>query len=161
MEETCGTEPWNILDYIDDDGQMELINGVFVFDSDVSLYGHAASNKTTEESLVTACDAVYRNEPCKAKVCKIELNFARQLVIEEIELASTIYSHEGGFDPLVDDLCSVEDGVKSPKSCCGDYPHKFPYKTNSVDGERACCGSKTYDPNFHRCCANGKIDVSC
>ena len=62
--------------------------------------------------------------------------------------------HVYGFD--VNDQCLTQQGQqgqKSEKWCCGVEPHRHPFKYNN--GERACCGSKTYDVNILTCCRDG------
>jgi len=69
--------------------------------------------------------------------------------------------HSEGFDS--EDIChGAKSGYIEPEQlCCGDYPFRFPYNSN---GNRACCGNKTYNPNIHQCCLSpgtSFLDVSC
>jgi len=41
--------------------------------------------------------------------------------------------------------------------CCGDYPERFPYKTN--DGARGCCVATTFATALLECCGNGSTAV--
>lgn len=71
------------------------------------------------------------------------------------------YSHAKGFDPSHDAGCPVKPGVKGAsgaKECCGAYPNRFPYKT--LDGDRNCCGSRTYNTQILNCCA-GQVKANC
>ena len=40
--------------------------------------------------------------------------------------------------------------------CCGDYPIRFPY--NAINGQRDCCGQKTYNTFMMTCC-DGTVTV--
>ena len=41
--------------------------------------------------------------------------------------------------------------------CCGDEVFKFPFA--SLNGARACCGTKTYATEVMECCNNAESDV--
>merc|ERR1719219_2851090 len=72
------------------------------------------------------------------------------------------YSHAQGFDSSTDVGCPVKPGVHGSsgnKACCGAYPNRFPYKT--LDGDRDCCGSRTYNTQILNCCPNGQVKASC
>jgi hypothetical protein len=146
MEGICGDEPWNI-NYSTD------VNGDTSF-TYFALLGMAGVQATTEEQMVNACETQL-SEDCHKKVCKVEMNFARQMIIKKTELVVLDTLHANGFDPLTDASCEVEAGFDSGKNCCGDYPNRFPYKTNARDGSgRQCCGSKTYNDQLFQCCAD-------
>ena len=138
MESDCGTEPWNINYSTNPDGS--IIYGYYL------VLGLAGLASTTEQQMVSACEIQYR-DVCQQKICKIEMNFARQLILIPINPESNDDTiHAKGFDPLTDPRCSVENGFDSDKACCGDYPNRFPYKINARDGtSRQCCGDKTYN----------------
>ena len=45
------------------------------------------------------------------------------------------------------------------RECCGSAPHRRPYK--SMNGERACCGTKTYSTKRFQCCDDGHVKPFC
>ena len=65
------------------------------------------------------------------------------------------FSHASGFDPSIDCPTKKGPGAGTTKACCGNYPYKFPYRT--MDGERGCCGEKTYMTSKLQCCADSKL----
>lgn len=69
------------------------------------------------------------------------------------------FFQENGFDQVMD--CPVKmGGVTSEKSCCGDFPTRFPFKM--LGDERKCCQNMagrgvTYNTMRHVCCADGTV----
>jgi len=60
----------------------------------------------------------------------------------------------GTFDPLIECLTNNLQGAgRSEKECCGSYPTRFPFKT--FDGDKACCGDRTYSTLALQCCDSG------
>lgn len=49
--------------------------------------------------------------------------------------------------------------VEDQRECCGSAPHRRPYK--SMNGDRACCGAKTYSTKRFECCADGHVKPFC
>jgi len=97
-------------------------------------------------------------------------NCARRACIVETQFVTSVFrfilgggklneehQHRNGFD--VNESCPTKPGIKSEKSCCGDYPYRHPFKT--YGGQRSCCGSKTYDNRALKCCSDGKIRATC
>merc|ERR1712127_83930 len=56
----------------------------------------------------------------------------------------------GLFDPATDCKYAYQGAGRSEKECCGNYPTRFPYKT--YNGDKACCGDKTYSTISNQCC---------
>ena len=48
---------------------------------------------------------------------------------------------------------------ESEKICCGSYPVRFPFRT--MNGERACCGEKTFNTQLLSCCEDGSVRPRC
>merc|ERR1712178_411844 len=115
-------------------------------------------------NLYNSCKELNDNV-CSIRACAIEGHFTNNLVA--ILLAGNSmnyadYGHFDGFDASHDAGCPVKPGVKgSPanKSCCGAYPARFPYK--NLDGDRACCGSRTYNTQLLNCCEGGQVRANC
>jgi len=40
-------------------------------------------------------------------------------------------------------------------SCCGKYPERYPYFSDN--GERECCGQKTYYKSVFQCCPGDRL----
>ena len=104
------------------------------------------------DAVQTACESANQGNQCAINVCKTEMVFT-------IKIASSIsvgktdpkLKHENGFNPLENDNCPIKTGgVASERSCCGNYPSRFPFK--NYGGVHECCGSKTYDETVLECC---------
>ena len=100
---------------------------------------------------------------CAVRACSVEGVFVDNvfaLLLSGGQADVDTYSHYRGFDPTSD--CPVKQGVKGAsgeKRCCGVYPNRYPFKT--LDRDRACCGSRTYNTNLLNCCANGQVKANC
>jgi len=56
--------------------------------------------------------------------------------------------------------CPLVDGIKdSERACCGEHPHRFPYKP--LSGERGCCGGATFDTTLQECCPDNVARITC
>lgn len=99
------------------------------------------------------------DDSCAARACMVEGWFVTSIF--QMFLSGGVMDlepkHADGFS--VADNCPTKSGTQSEKSCCGEYPYRHPFKT--YGGDRACCGSKTYDINVLNCCPNGKVKASC
>ena len=61
----------------------------------------------------------------------------------------TSYLHSNGFNPETN--CPVPAAEHSERECCGDYPHRRPYKT--LQGQHACCSGTVYSTiGNYQCC---------
>lgn len=91
-------------------------------------------------------------DTCEARTCMVEGWFVQQFFLFSV-FGGRIdigLNHElGRFDAGAS--CPIDyDQEPSEKACCSEYPERFPYKTR--DGNRGCCGSKTYDVFSLECC---------
>merc|ERR1711881_34863 len=98
---------------------------------------------------------------CKRAVCECDRGLAIRLRDAEPDWDANNHKLWGapGFDDSVcDGSCSDPGncgGGSVRDQCCGDYTDwgfKFPFST--LNGDRACCGKKTYNTNFFDCCTN-------
>lgn len=65
----------------------------------------------------------------------------------------------GNFNPADECKYDYKGAGRSDKECCGSYPSRFPFKT--FEGEKACCGDRTYSTLALQCCDNNTpADVS-
>lgn len=101
---------------------------------------------------------------CKRAICECDRGLAYRL--REAEADYNVNNHKLWGAPKFDDsVCT--NGCSDPGNCggqgtrdecCGDYEDwglKFPYSTQN--GDRACCGRKTYNTGMFECCAGDVI----
>jgi hypothetical protein len=117
-------------------------------------------------ALYEHCKELNTDSGCSQRACAVETTFVENLfallVVSGTGTDVETYSHRFGFDPSTDVGCPVKKGTKGSgpeKECCGQYPERFPYKT--LGGERACCGSRTYQVAILNCCDGNKVKASC
>lgn len=101
---------------------------------------------------------------CAQRACSIEGSFIANMFSFFFSGGATnlSYLHANGFNPK--DSCGVKVGTTpnfSEKSCCGNYPTRFVYKT--LGGDRKCCGSRTYNAVTLKCCdsENSSVKFNC
>jgi len=103
-------------------------------------------------TLSEACDIANTGNNCAIRSCIIEGTFVSSILAFFILEGGSIIDankHSSGFDPTVE--CVTKPGAgPSEKSCCGEYPNRFPFKT--LGGDRQCCGTKTYNALSLNCC---------
>lgn len=107
---------------------------------------------TPVSSVAEQCAANNPGNSCHIWACIVEGHMTEQVFADFISLVvyDPTYKHSNNFfDP--EDSCHIigTGSGQSEKSCCGNYPYRFPYKT--YNNERACCGQKTYNV-FNKCC---------
>lgn len=95
---------------------------------------------------VAECTATNAGNNCATRACIVEQTFVAGLVDFFILQQGSISVLDGPFDCST---ASANTGV-SAKSCCGSYPDRFPFRTNN--GDRACCGTRTYNTQTLSCC---------
>ena len=94
---------------------------------------------------------------CRRSICECDKKLA-----EDLREHFHVWTHEnhqiqGSFDPVAQCLKTPGNGngADGEPECCGEYPNRFPYKTNQ--GARMCCGDKTYDSSLFECCSDANI----
>ena len=128
--------------------------------TDVFLSWEVDYDSTTTEIDNIPFECENRNsDPCAINACKVEQHFIT--LIFQFFLGGNQHtdanSHANGFD--VKEECKTEKSPQGPSehSCCGFYPERRPFKTTGPNqGQRGCCGSKTYDLNTLECCGEGE-----
>lgn len=100
---------------------------------------------------------------CAMLACTVETHFTENiaLIFQAGANPNSEFEHANGqFNPAVDGDCPVKDGIHSQaKYCCGEYPDRFPFKTDGrFHGEesRGCCGGVTFNSRVEKCCGLGK-----
>lgn len=101
----------------------------------------------SKDQIRTQCQNL-NTDQCQIDACTVETNFVFSVFGMQSNSDSS-YRHDSGFD--IEGNCPImHDGRPGEKSCCGDFPDRFPYK--GFDGERECCGKGTYDTGIQQCC---------
>lgn len=114
------------------------------------------------DELVGSCSQKNAGDQCKIDACVVEGWFVTsifQLFFGGFQLDMTAKHQEDGTGFDVDASCPTTKGEFSEKSCCGFAPYRHPFKT--YDGQRACCGSKTFDVSVLTCCDDGRARMTC
>ena len=113
----------------------------------------------TEQQVVTQCDANNIPGSCAAQACKVEGWFIQQFLTYSLQgnVVDASKQHNNGFDVKTE--CPISQGIKSDKSCCGDFPSRFSFK--DYGGNRACCQGATYNALMYSCCPDGTIQIAC
>merc|ERR1711881_185064 len=125
-----------------------------------SAFGGGIPIEMTMEGVVEECNRQNPDNTCMIWACKAEGWFVQQFLLYALS-GGTINlgnRHESGFDHR-ENCPTLPQGIYSPLSCCRDYPLRFPYKTRN--GERGCCGGKTFNTVTMLCCDDGKARISC
>jgi len=94
---------------------------------------------------------------CRRSICECDKKLAEDLRENFYIWTHDNHSEQGTFDPPTQCIKSFStgSGQEGPPECCGDYPERFPYK--SQNGARNCCGNKTYDVTMFECCSDGSL----
>lgn len=124
------------------------------------LASDSQDNATLEDSLRYKCKRMNKKSNCAARTCMVENYFVVRMVrlfLHGVAFDPSIKHSLGAFDPKED--CPTKEGVKSDKECCGSYPLRFPYK--HLNGDRGCCGEKTFNTNVLMCCDDNTVKISC
>ena len=124
-----------------------------------SAFGTGFPSGLTVESIATTCDTKNGAGTCAAEACKVEGWFTQQFFAYATSggVINETNRHANGFDPK--DSCPISAGVRSDKSCCGEYPLRATFKTYS--GSRECCNGRTFNTDMFTCCSDGKIAIVC
>merc|ERR1712228_65413 len=81
------------------------------------------------------------------------------------DIVALVYKQNTGRISTTEDFCSncgypdLVDYKDTERACCGEHPHRFPYKP--LSGERGCCGGQTFDTTLQECCADNVARISC
>merc|ERR1711988_406407 len=122
------------------------------------MYNHIDLSKFVSapyDGVDIECDTLNPGNDCAARACTVESYFILHLVkytlipVGDPNSFDQSVQHANGWDPTAH--CFPVGADTSPMECCGTYPVRFPYRTKN--GDRACCGSVTYDATLHNCCA--------
>lgn len=126
-----------------------------------SAFGTGIPTGLTMQGLSDECDTNNPSNSCAQWTCKVEGWFVQQFFLYSANggVINAAYRHENGFDNGPNAGCPISEGHQSEKSCCGNYPQRFPFKT--YDGARDCCETHTFNTNLFQCCPDGRVKMVC
>merc|ERR1739848_679087 len=116
----------------------------------------------TEDQIREGCINNNPNNTCAQNACSVEGYFVENLVALALSGNAADYDSfghtQGGFDAI--EQCPTKKGNGGgEKECCGNYPLRYPFKV--LDGDRACCGTRTYKTSVLSCCNDGSVKANC
>lgn len=120
---------------------------------DYIQYDYFSGGELHEECTSTNFDNAV-DPACAVDACIIEGNFLQTMFAFFFGFPSRFpdpsFKHDSGnFD--VEEECKVGGyNVKSERECCGQVPNRYPFKI--FQGERSCCGDKTFNALNLKCC---------
>lgn len=126
---------------------------------------HSGTGSVEDISLFQRCQNLNPDDNCAQRACAVEGYFIENLLAALVAGAVIDYDSyghsKGNFDPSADGDCPVKKaaGTSNTRECCGRYPIRFPYKT--LDGDRSCCVSRTFNTNLLNCCDGGVVKANC
>merc|ERR1712048_202633 len=96
---------------------------------------------------------------CESTACFVDAVFVRHIVnyLKDNTLNMTLSGWYGFDGSACRNPAAITATPIPSTACCGAYPDRFPYKTNS--GARECCVDTTYNVNVLECCASGSLAV--
>lgn len=125
-----------------------------------SSTGAGGLDGMTMQQLQKECDAANGENTCESWICRVEGWFIQNIVLayfRDFQQPDAKFNRGNGFNP--DAMCEIKPGPASEKACCGEYPTRFPFKTQG--GLRGCCQSRTYNSDMHQCCKDGTVKPVC
>lgn len=128
--------------------------------SGLGLLAADNDNDSLEYAIRQSCKRANKKSTCAAQACMVENYFVvstMRIFLSGIKFDMSVRHDLGNFHPRDD--CPIATGIKSEKACCGEQPLRFPYK--HLNGDRGCCGEKTYNTQMMMCCNDGSIKVVC
>jgi len=168
---TGSGEPVNFLDgfcknmqlclkcgVIDSKNCPDAENNFEVCDPKTQDYAAEFSKLPSAESILADCTDLNAGNECAINSCCCELKLIADIIslITSSQVFDPNYKHSlGSFNP--NESCGPNTpngyGNGSNKDCCGEYPFRFPYKTNKMN----CCieDDTIYNPMMYTCCPFG------
>lgn len=152
-----------ILD-AEEEGDTECVpwNEPYQSGSGLGLVADDPDNNNNANALRKSCARANRFNDCARRTCIVENFFIMQMFktfLSGVEFDPSL-KHSLGNWHRIDD-CPTKTGIDAEKECCGTYPHRFPFKLQTLYGARNCCGELTYNPDVMECCAGNVIKLSC
>lgn len=99
---------------------------------------------------------------CSRAVCECDKRLAEDLRTNFGFWVQGHHQTQGDFDTSmceVDRCTSGNCQARGPVECCGaNTGPRYPFRSH--DGQRKCCGDKTYDGTIQECCSDGDVRFS-
>lgn len=129
-----------------------------ICDPSYTTYYATTSLGSNSQSIVAQCqDDNAELGNCAIHSCCCNLEFTRallDLIIAKGAQLNPLYQHHNSFDPMDPNLCPVRDHGEVTRECCGRYPNRKVYNSQT----RLCCQeSKIFNPIDRVCCDDGSI----
>jgi len=128
----------------------------------LGLVADDPENNNNANSLRKSCARANRFDDCAQRSCIVESFFVMQVFrqfLAGVQFDPSLKHSLGNWVPKED--CPINLGIDAEKECCGTYPHRFPFKLETLYGARNCCGELTYNPDVMECCAGNVIKMTC
>lgn len=127
-----------------------------------SAVGFGGISSMNIEALKLECDNSNGGpNTCESRLCRVEGWFVQNIILlmfQKFQVPNPTFQHQSmNFDPSIE--CQVKPGVQSEKECCGQYPIRWPFKTQG--GDRDCCQGRTFNAALNQCCADGSTRPTC
>lgn len=127
----------------------------------ISAVGFGGISSMNLETLSAECDSSNGVDTCQSRLCRVEGWFVQNIILlmfQKFTIPNPSLQHQNMlFD--VSTECQIKPGVQSEKECCGQYPIRWPFKTQG--GDRKCCQGRTYNAALNQCCADGSTKPVC
>jgi len=108
---------------------------------------------------ITCLDNWEGKKACRRSICECDKKLAEDLRTNFGYWKQGHHQTQGDFDTAecqVNHCTGAGCNAKGPVECCGSHDGpRFPFKTNQ--GQRACCGNKTYDSTMQECCNGDEV----
>lgn len=127
----------------------------------IAAVGFGGLSSMSLERLKEECDTSNGIDTCQSRLCRVEGWFVQNILLlmfQKFEIPNPSFQHQSGqFDPTSE--CVVRPGIQSEKECCGEYPIRWPFKTQG--GDRKCCQGRTFNAAINQCCLDGSTRPVC
>jgi len=97
---------------------------------------------------------------CRRTLCECDKHFVDSMVAQKFEF-NQANNVMWGFNK--DQKCPTaacknsESGCLKPDSCCGNFPTRLPYSSES--GSKSCCSGSIYSTSVNKCCEGLVTDL--
>merc|ERR1711970_1326011 len=93
-------------------------------------------------------------DSCAMHGCECDSDYVKKMMSVDIgSMHNTAYKHDNGFDHSAE--CGFAHTAVSERDCCGDYPDRRPYRT---DSQMMCCvNTNIFNSETLECCADGTV----
>jgi hypothetical protein len=152
-----------ILDALEE-GDTECVpwNEPYQSGSGLGLVATDPENNNNANALRKSCARANRFNDCARRTCIVENFFIMQMFktfLSSVTFDPSLKHSLGNWDRIDD--CPTKAGIDAEKECCGTYPHRFPFKLQTLYGARNCCGELTYNPDVMECCSGNVVKLQC